>query len=81
MRDAMPSRLWWIRQILLTLLGGFFLLFGVCLLILAYHLNDPFRFIMTFFASSLMILISAALLLGFIVKMIAECRGYDNNIK
>ncbi|MCJ7596287.1 MAG: hypothetical protein MUO52_16085 [Desulfobacterales bacterium] len=77
----MPSHLWWIRQIIFTLLGGFFLLFGVHLLILAYHLNDPFGFIMTFFASNLMILISAALLLGFIVKMIAAFRASDNNIK
>lgn len=77
----MPSHLWWIRQIILTLLGGFFLLFGVHLLFLAYRLNDPFGFIMTFFASSLMILISAALLLGFIVKMIAAYRGSANNIK
>ena len=80
MRDAMPSRLWWIRQILLTLLGGFFLLFGVCLLILAYHLNDPFRFIMTFFASSLMILISAALLLGFVIKMISALKKDDTKL-
>ena len=77
----MASRLWWIRQIILTLVGGFFLFFGVNLLILAYHLNDPFGFIMTFFASSLMILISAALLLGFIVKMVGACRGSENDIK
>ncbi len=61
---------WWIRQIILVLLGSFFLLFGIQLLIAAYRLKDPFRFVMTFFASNLIILISAALLAGFICRMI-----------
>ena len=46
----------------------FFLLFGVYLLVLAYHLTDPLSFIMTFFASNLVILISAVLLLGLVLK-------------
>jgi hypothetical protein len=46
----------------------FFFLFGVYLLILAYHLTDPLSFIMTFFASNLVILISAVLLLGLVLK-------------
>jgi hypothetical protein len=53
-------------------LGGFFLLFGVFVLISAYHLDNPFWFVMTFFASNLIILISGALLLGFILRMIAS---------
>jgi hypothetical protein len=63
---AMSLTLLWIRQVLLILAGGFFLCFGIVLLVSAYHLNDPFLFIMTFFASNLIILISAALLVGFI---------------
>lgn len=62
---------WWIRQIILTLTGCFFLLFGVHLLIAAYRLNNPFWFIMTFFASNLIILISGALLVGFVIRMIS----------
>jgi hypothetical protein len=52
----------------------FFLLFGVYLLILAYHLTDPLSFIMTFFASNLVILISAVLLLGLVLKYRKEKR-------
>ena len=55
---------------ILTLAGCFFLAFGVILLISAYQLKDPFWFVMTFFASNLIILISAALLVGFIVRMV-----------
>ena len=61
---------WWIKQIILTFALCFFLFFGIHLLILAYHLNDPFWFIMTFFSSNLIILISAALLVGFIIRAI-----------
>ena len=64
------------RSFLLLVLGRtalgivevFFLCFGIYLLVLSYHLTDPLSFIMTFFASNLVILISAVLLLGLILK-------------
>jgi hypothetical protein len=59
-----------VREILLIAVGCFFLLFGVQLLISAYQLNNPFWFVMTFFASNLIILISIALVVGFIIRMI-----------
>jgi len=55
-------------RIALGIVELFFLLFGVYLLVLAYHLTDPLSFIMTFFASNLVILISAVLLLGLVLK-------------
>jgi uncharacterized membrane protein YbhN (UPF0104 family) len=57
-----------LRRIALGIVELFFLLFGVYLLVLAYHLTDPLSFIMTFFASNLVILISAVLLLGLVLK-------------
>jgi hypothetical protein len=68
----MTTLFWWIKHIALLLAGGFFLLFGIHLLISAYQLNDPFSFVMTFFASNFIILISAALLLGFVVRIFAR---------
>ena len=70
---------WWVTQIAFSLLGVFFLLFGVFVLITAYHLNNPFLFVMTFFASNLIILISGALLLGFILRMIASRKNEDED--
>jgi hypothetical protein len=61
---------WWIRQAMLTLAACFFVVFGIYVLIGAYTLKDPYSFILTFFASNLMILISATLLLGFVLRMI-----------
>ena len=74
-RLTMTGVFWWVRQIFLCLAGCFFLLFGIHLLIAAYGLQDPFSFVMTFFASNLIILISAALLAGFVIKMVQTVRA------
>ena len=78
------NALWWVRQAALVLAGCFFLLFGIQLLIAAYHLKDPFSFAMTFFSSNLIILISATLLVGFIYRMVrfykASAKADNNEI-
>ncbi|GBC60757.1 hypothetical protein DENIS_1716 [Desulfonema ishimotonii] len=66
---------WWIRQIFLTLTGCFFLIFGIQILIASYQLQDPFSFVMTFFASNLIILISAVMIFAFIYRMILTGRA------
>ncbi|NCO61569.1 MAG: hypothetical protein COZ70_02765 [Deltaproteobacteria bacterium CG_4_8_14_3_um_filter_51_11] len=58
-------------------------MFGIQLLVAAYHLNNPSYFILTFFASNLIILISAVLILGFILRMVKRIReggGQGENI-
>lgn len=57
-------------QAALTILSIFFTLFGIDLLMGSYSLKDPFNFIMTFFAASLIILISTTLTAGFVIKMV-----------
>jgi hypothetical protein len=42
-------------------------------------LKDPFSFIMTFFASNLIILINATLLAGFLIRMVRMFRGSENS--
>jgi hypothetical protein len=58
-----------IKMILLILICLFFMAVGIDLLVSAYQLNDPFTFLMLLFASNLMILISAALCLGFVLRL------------
>ena len=70
---------WWIFQVLLFLVSIFFFLFGLDLLWAAYRLNDPFTFIMTFFAASFVLLISAALAISFLIKMIRVYRRIRNH--
>jgi len=70
---------WLIRQVVLILIGAFFLYYGVQLLISAYDLKDPFVFIMTFFASNFIILISATLVFGFTYRIIMALRQSKKN--
>lgn len=72
--------LWWIFQILLILVSAFFFIFGINLLMAAYSLEDPFSFIMTFFAASFIVLISAALVITFIIKMIRVYRRIRSHL-
>ncbi len=48
----------WARDILIGLLSSFFLFWGITLLISAYHMKNPLEFIMVFFASNFIVLIS-----------------------
>ncbi len=68
-----------VRQSLFIVVGCFFILFGVQLLISAYRLNNPFFFVMTFFASNLIILISAALTLGFSIRLFHPSKKEDES--
>ena len=68
------DKIWWMKQIVLVILGGFYLYFGIHLLIASYQMNNPLAFMLTFFASNLIILISAALLVGFTYRMIVVYR-------
>lgn len=68
------DKIWWIKQIVLVILGGFYLYFGIHLLIASYQMNNPFTFILTFFASNFIILISGALLVGFAYRMVVAIR-------
>jgi hypothetical protein len=70
----MSILLWWIRQVVLILIGAFFLYYGIQLLISSYDLNDPFIFIMIFFAANFIILISGTLIFGFAYRMVMAFR-------
>jgi hypothetical protein len=75
----MSNLFWWLRQIILISISAFFLYFGIRLLISAYEFNDPFTFLMTFFASNFIILISGTLIIGFIYRMITVYRLSKNS--
>ncbi|MCF8045747.1 MAG: hypothetical protein K9J83_07785 [Desulfarculaceae bacterium] len=70
----MKKYAWWTFQLTFTIISIFFAIFGVDLLIGSYSLDNPFSFIMTFFAASFMILISLALMTSFIIRMVRMYR-------
>lgn len=61
---------WWIFQIIGAGVSIFFFLFGLDLIRAAYTLDNPFSFIMAFFAASFILSISLTLLITFLIKMI-----------
>lgn len=77
----MSGIFWWIRQIVFILVGGFFLYYGIEMLIFAFQLKQPHTFLMTFFASNLIILISAALIIGFAYRMLRVYRQLKKHDK
>jgi hypothetical protein len=52
----------------------FFMVFGIQLCIAAYRLDNPYFFILTFFSSNLIILISGAVLIGLVLRLISVYR-------
>lgn len=67
---------WLVRQVVLILIGAFFLYYGIQLLISSYDLKDPFMFIMVFFAANFIILISATLIFGFTYRIVMAFRQF-----
>jgi hypothetical protein len=65
---------WWTVAAGSAILSIFFLLVGISLCRAAYDLEHPYQFILTFFSSNLIILISLAILLGVILRMIGRLR-------
>ena len=56
-------------NIICLLVSIFFVYFGVQVLLAAYTLKEPVPFVLAFFSSNLIILISLALMAGFSVKL------------
>jgi hypothetical protein len=69
----------WIKYGAFLTVSGLFLAFGIHLLAASYRLNDPFSFVMTFFASNLMILISAVGVIAFVIRMVQLYRGKERD--
>ena len=67
--------IWWVGQSLMGLFFLGFLVLGIDLCRASFRLKEPYQFILTFFASNLIILVSAALFAGLIVRIIGRLRG------
>jgi hypothetical protein len=79
----MDSWLIWGKNIIIALLSVFFLLFGVKSLMIAYTLKNPHEFIMYFFSSSLIILVSIVGIIypAFRMKSILKLNKTDNDVQ
>ena len=66
--------LWWTVCGASAIASIFFLFVGISLCIASYNLNHPHQFILTFFASNLIILISVVIIIAVIVRVIDRLR-------
>lgn len=74
LKEIYFNYLWWIWQIILVFFCCFFLVLGIQILIKSYQLNNPFYFIMIFFSSNLIILISLVIMAGLLYRMLGVYR-------
>ncbi|MHB8769705.1 MAG: hypothetical protein ACYC7J_01765 [Syntrophales bacterium] len=68
----MGSILWWGKNIVILLVAVFFLIFGIETLIGSFTLKNPLEFIVYFFSSSFMVLVS---IVG-IIYPVFQVHGY-----
>ena len=66
--------LWWTACGASAIASIFFLFVGISLCIASYSLKHPHQFILTFFASNLIILISVVIIIAVIVRIIDRLR-------
>lgn len=77
----MGSAAWWGKNLLIAFLSLFFLVFGINALITAYGTKNPLEFIMYFFSSSLIMLISIVGIIYpfFRIRAILKPKKMDEN--
>ena len=71
----MNTFFWWISKLLIGLASLFFLARGIDVLVHSYSLNNPAEFIMYFFSSSMLILVSAVGVIYCTVRIFRRIRG------
>jgi len=55
----MNTLFWWTSKLFIGIVSLFFLAWGIDVLVFSYTLNNPLEFLMYFFSSSMLILVSA----------------------
>ncbi len=63
-----------VSDILIGILSSFFLFWGITLLLSAYSLKNPLEFIMLFFSSNFIILVSGAGILYAVFRLWKICK-------
>jgi energy-coupling factor transporter transmembrane protein EcfT len=79
MEKRMSGFYWWFGFCLLVMLAVAFLIFGIYILIISYHIENPLIFLPTFFSSSLMILVCLSLIAGLTVKAYTRLKKNKGN--
>jgi len=71
----MNTFFWWIAKLFIGIVSLFFLARGINVLIHSYTLNNPLEFLMYFFSSSMLILVSAVGVIYCAVRVFRRIKG------
>jgi len=71
----MDAFFWWISKIVIGIVSLFFVIRGIDVLVHSYSLNNPAEFLMYFFSSSMLILVSAVGVIYSTVRIFRRIRG------
>lgn len=71
----MHTFFWWISKLFIGLVSLFFFVRGINVLIYSYTLTNPLEFIMYFFSSSMLILISLVGIIYCFFKVLRRVKG------
>jgi len=71
----MNALIWWALNLFIGMVSLFFLARGINVLVYSYTLNNPLEFIMYFFSSSMLILVSAVGVIYCAFKIFRRIKG------
>ncbi len=71
----MGALFWWVSKVFIGLVSLFFFVRGVSVLIDSYTLTNPLEFIMYFFSSSMLILISLVGIIYSFFRILKRVKG------
>jgi len=71
----MDDLLWWGKQVIIICIAVIFLVTGINVLVASYSLTNPLEFIMYFFSSSMVILVSIVFLIYPAVRIYGRLWG------
>ncbi|MBN2179740.1 MAG: hypothetical protein JW743_09975 [Deltaproteobacteria bacterium] len=77
----MDNLFWWGKQIAIGGVAVIFLVTGVNVLVASYTLTNPLEFIMYFFSSSMLILVSIVLIIYPAVRIYGRLRGESSEVR
>jgi di/tricarboxylate transporter len=77
----MDNLFWWGKQIAIGCVAVVFLVTGINVLIASYTLTNPLEFIMYFFSSSMVILVSVVFLIYPAVRIYGRLRGESPEVQ
>ena len=70
----MNTLFWWVSKLFIGMVSLFFLVRGIDVLVHSYTLNNPLEFLMYFFSSSMLILVSAVGVIYCVVRIFRRIR-------